>query len=159
MIGAGWPGLTAALTALELGARVELVTAGQGAITLFPAWIETGDVNALAAKAEHPYAPAAAALPIGAGVVERAARQHGLAAQLPNGTPLHAVTAMGKLRPIAFGLGSVTHALQPSDKIMIIGVDGWRDFYGGLIADNLNAAGYHAHAGVIDLTAYGRQLR
>ncbi len=63
MIGAGLAGLTAALTAIEAGARVELVTAGQGALTLFPAWIETGDVNALAANADHPYAKAAAALP------------------------------------------------------------------------------------------------
>ncbi|MBN8636703.1 MAG: anaerobic glycerol-3-phosphate dehydrogenase subunit A, partial [Anaerolineae bacterium] len=91
VVGAGLAGLTAALTALELGARVELVTAGQGALTLFPAWIETGDVNALAANPDHPYAKAAAALPLGAGVVERAARQHGLSAQFPNGAPLQAV--------------------------------------------------------------------
>ncbi len=155
VIGAGLAGLTAALTAAEAGASVELVTAGQGALTLFPAWIETGDVNALAAQADHPYAKAAAALPVGAAVIERAAREQGLGAQFPNGTPLHAVTALGQLRPIAFGLGSLIHPLKPSDKIMIIGLDGWRDFYGGLIADNLNAAGYHAHAGVIDLPHMG----
>ncbi len=155
IVGAGLAGLTAALTAAESGARVELVAAGQGAITLFPAWIETGDVNKLAANDDHPYAKTAAALPYGAALLDRVLRESGAGLQLPNGSPLQAVTALGKLRPIALGAGGMVHPLSTSDRVMIIGIDGWRDFYGGLIADNLNAAGYHAHADTIKLPHRG----
>lgn len=158
VVGAGLAGLIAALTALEGGAHVELVAAGQGAITLFPAWIETGDVNALAAKLDHPYAKAAGSLAAGIGVLERALTDAGMRLHAPpksDGSPFYAVTALGRLRSIAFGAGGVTHAIQPTDRIQIIGVEGWRDFYGGLIADTLNAAGYRANAAVIDLPHMG----
>ena len=50
VVGAGLAGLTAALIAAEAGAKVELVAQGQGALTLHPGWIETGDVEALARR-------------------------------------------------------------------------------------------------------------
>lgn len=155
VVGGGLAGLAAALAAVEAGARVELLAAGQGAITLFPGWIETGDVNQLAADARHPYAKAAGALSYGVALLDRCLRDAGMGVQLPSGVPSRAVTALGKQRAVAAGMGGALRSLTPNDAIMIIGVDGWRDFYGGLIADSLNAAGCRAHASVIDLPHVG----
>ena len=54
VVGAGLAGLTAALTAAEAGAKVELIAQGQGALTLFPGWIEIGDALTLAEHGSIP---------------------------------------------------------------------------------------------------------
>ena len=158
VIGAGLAGLMAALTAVEGGAHVEVVAAGQGAITLFPAWIETGDVEALAANPDHPYALSAGSLAEGLSLLDGALKQAGgtgLEVNPVDGAPLNAVTALGTIRPVAFAAGISLHAISRSSRIMIVGVEGWRDFYGKLIADNLRAAGYQADNGAIDLPRMG----
>ena len=55
VVGAGLAGLTAALMAPKRARKSKLVAQGQGALTLHPGWIETGDVDALAQDADHPY--------------------------------------------------------------------------------------------------------
>ncbi|MCC6804684.1 MAG: anaerobic glycerol-3-phosphate dehydrogenase subunit A, partial [Anaerolineae bacterium] len=70
IVGAGLAGLMAALVALDAGAKVEVVAQGQGALTLHPGWIETGDVDALARQPDHPYARAAGALKTGLALLD-----------------------------------------------------------------------------------------
>ncbi|MBI1257790.1 MAG: anaerobic glycerol-3-phosphate dehydrogenase subunit A [Chloroflexi bacterium] len=143
VVGAGLAGLTAALIAVEAGAKVEVVAQGQGALTLHPGWIETGDVEALAQDSAHPYHHAAESLAAGLAQVDAVV---GLrpASQL--------VTALGGLREAAFTVG-VTYA--PLIKPLIVGFDGWRDFYAGMITDNLCRAGIDAAALTIDMPDLG----
>ena len=138
VIGAGLAGLTAALTAQELGARVEVFAAGMGSFTLMPGWIETGDVASLSANSTHPYHHSADALAVGLGVLQRAAGLHHFAA--------HAITAIGRTRSTAFAAGAALHALTPQDRVLVVGVEGWRDTYPHWAADALAARGIHADA-------------
>jgi glycerol-3-phosphate dehydrogenase len=134
VVGAGLAGLTAALIALDGGAKVEVVAQGQGALTLHPGWIETGDVDALAQDANHPYHAAAEFLAAGLARIDAVAG-------LRSATQL--VTAIGELRRAAFTVGSTT---APLIKPLIVGFDGWRDFYAGMITDNLRRVGIDAAA-------------
>ncbi|HYO89578.1 MAG TPA: anaerobic glycerol-3-phosphate dehydrogenase subunit GlpA [Candidatus Limnocylindrales bacterium] len=141
VIGAGLAGLTAALTAQELGARVEVFAAGMGTFTLMPGWIETGDVAALAANPAHPYHHAAGALAAGLGVLDRA-----IGLQRFGERGLQAISALGHAQPVAFGAGGALHALQPDDRVLVVGIEGWRDSNPSWAADALTARGYHAEA-------------
>jgi glycerol-3-phosphate dehydrogenase len=138
VIGAGLAGLTAALAAQEAGAVVEVVAQGQGALTLHPGWIETGDVAALASHADHPYAHTGDALADGLALIERYYELHE--------TGGWALTGLGTRRPVAFGAGIVTTPIPDGARLLIVGIAGWRDFYPQLIADNLNAHGFDARA-------------
>ncbi|MDX2138149.1 MAG: anaerobic glycerol-3-phosphate dehydrogenase subunit GlpA [Chloroflexota bacterium] len=138
VIGAGLAGLTAALAAQEAGAVVEVIAQGQGALTLHPGWIETGDVAALAAEATHPYAHTSGALADGLALIERHIGLHE--------TGGWALTGLGRQRSVAYGAGIVTTPIPDGARLLIVGIAGWRDFYPQLIADNLNAHGFHARA-------------
>jgi glycerol-3-phosphate dehydrogenase len=135
VVGAGLAGLMAALTAAEAGARVELAAFGQGTLTLHPGWLEVGEVAALAAQPDHPYAHSQDALADGLSLLNRV---------VPLTSVPHALTASGRLRPVAYAAGGALHTLTPGSKIAVVGIDQWRDFYSGLIADNLRDAGYEA---------------
>ena len=128
VVGGGLAGLTAALLCAEAGAHVEVIAQGQGALTLHPGWIETGDVDALAQQPGQPYARAAGALTAGLalidGIVGLKAAESG-------------VTALGTRRPAAYTVGA---AMPELDHPLIVGFDGWRDFYPQMVADNLGAA-------------------
>lgn len=146
VIGAGLAGLMAALTASESGARVELVAHGQGALTLHPGWIETGDVEALRRQPDHPYARAADSLTGGLALLHRVV---GL-------TPMRAgISAIGRLRPVAYAAGGALAPLSSDGAILVVGIRGWRDFYPQLVRDNLRAAGFHAESISIDLLHQG----
>ncbi len=144
VVGAGLAGLTAALAAAEAGAKVELIAQGQGALTLHPGWIETGDVDHLAQAADHPYARAAGSLAAGLALLDRIIGLH----QVVTGC----VTTLGALRPVAFTQGA---AMPTFDNTLIVGFAGWRDFYAGVIADNLNQRGYSARAITIAMPRLG----
>jgi glycerol-3-phosphate dehydrogenase subunit B len=62
------------------------------------------------------------------------------------------VTAQGVLRPVAFTIGAAYPALT---RPLIVGFAGWRDFYAGLIADNLCRAGIDAASTAIDMPEMG----
>jgi glycerol-3-phosphate dehydrogenase len=143
VVGAGLAGLTAALVAAEHGAKVELVALGQGALTLHPGWIETGDVEGLAAKAGHPYEYAGEALVTGLGVIDHVFKLYPAA---------QGVTSFGTLRPIAYTVGLPMPDLH---RVLVVGFAGWRDFYAGLVADNLRAAGIDAASTEIDMPHLG----
>ncbi|NWF70767.1 MAG: anaerobic glycerol-3-phosphate dehydrogenase subunit A [Chloroflexi bacterium] len=138
VVGAGLAGLTAGLAALEAGARVEIVASGQGALILYPGWLEIGDVPALAKRAGHPYEHTSAALAEGLGILSRAV-------DLAPG-PFQAVTGLGTLRPVDIEAGGTLHQISKGQPLLIVGVQGWRDFFATLIADQLNAEGYQARA-------------
>ena len=146
VVGAGLAGLTAALIAAEAGAKVELVAQGQGALTLHPGWIEVGDVAALAGQPDHPYARAAESLAAGLSLIDRIA---GLQAAEDQ-----AITGLGERRRIAYRVGHNADA-PASGRTLIVGFAGWRDFYAGMIADNLCAAGIDAAALTISVPDLG----
>ncbi len=127
VVGAGLAGLTAALVAVETGAKVELVTQGQGALTLHPGWIEIGDVESLAKNADHPYARAAESLMIGLATIDQTFGLPEFDARL---------SALGTTRPHRFDqIGS-------ENQFRVIGFEGWRDFYPEVIAAKLCAEGF-----------------
>ncbi|MFN8377978.1 MAG: anaerobic glycerol-3-phosphate dehydrogenase subunit GlpA [Anaerolineae bacterium] len=147
VIGAGLAGFTAALAAQEWGARVELVTFGMGRFTLMPGWIETGDVAALSANSEHPYHHSADHLAAGLGVIDRAAGLKRIGA--------HAVTAIGRQRPVAFAAGGALHPLTSEDRVLVVGIEEWRDSFARLAADTLRASGIPAQAVSLAMPHFG----
>ncbi len=137
VIGAGLAGLTAALAAVDAGAKVEIVAFGQGALTLHPGWIELGDVAALTQIDGHPYQLAAESLAAGLALIKGVV-------PLTSAPSSGVVTALGRFRPVSYAASGALHALKPGEKVAIIGIVDWRDFYAQMIADSLRAAGYDA---------------
>ncbi len=146
VVGAGLAGLTAALIAAEAGAKVEVVAQGQGALTLHPGWIETGDVEALAGQPDHPYAHAAELLAAGLSLIDRIAGLRAVSDE--------AITGLGTRREIAYRVGHDAN-IPTAGRTLIVGFAGWRDFYAGMIADNLCAAGIDAAALTISVPDLG----
>lgn len=147
VIGAGLAGLTAALIASAAGARVEVVAQGQGALTLHPGWIETGDMTALAADPTHPYHRAGEALAAGLAAL------HAVTPLYAANTP--AITASGSRRAIAYTVGHPLPVLTDHDRVLVVGITDWRDFYPQYAADHLIADGLAARAISIDLPHRG----
>jgi glycerol-3-phosphate dehydrogenase len=147
IVGAGLSGLMAALSAQAAGAHVEVIAQGQGAFTLHPGWIETGDVDALAKDIGHPYVHAAEALPEALALLAEV-----IELQETGGAVL---TGLGTWRAAAYGAGIVTAPVEPGSRIVSVGIRGWRDFYAALIADQLKAQSYEAQAVEIDLPKLG----
>ncbi|MBK8020288.1 MAG: anaerobic glycerol-3-phosphate dehydrogenase subunit A [Chloroflexi bacterium] len=147
VVGAGLAGLTAALCAADAGAKVEVLAVGQGSLTLHPGWIETGDVDALAANAGHPYAHSKESLAAGLAAIDR---RLPLEEGSEPGRPIQAITAGGFLRSVAFTVGMAYPNLS-GRRVLIVGFDGWRDFYPGLCADNLRRQGIDAESASIPL--------
>jgi glycerol-3-phosphate dehydrogenase len=146
IVGAGLSGLMAALAALELGARVEVVAQGQGAVALHPGWIEIGDFDALRRDPAHPYAKAGAALEAGLGLLDAA---------IPLTPASTGITALGALRPVAYAAGGALHDLPSGARVVVFGAADWRDFYPRTLADGLNAAGFRAQAHALPLPRLG----
>ncbi|MCA9905828.1 MAG: anaerobic glycerol-3-phosphate dehydrogenase subunit B, partial [Anaerolineae bacterium] len=143
VVGAGLAGLTAALAAQEAGAVVEVISVGQGALTLHPGWIELGDVSALSTRPGHPYSQSSGALADGLALIERAVGLYE--------TGGWALTGLGARRAVAYSAGLVSAPISADAHILVVGIDGWRDFYPALIADHLKATGYDARAITIRL--------
>ncbi len=137
VVGAGLAGLTAALAAADAGAKVEIIAFGQGALTLHPGWIELGDVAALAQIDGHPYQLAAESLAAGLALIDGVL-------PLKPAPASGAVTALGRFRPVSYAAAGALHGLKAGEKVAIIGIVNWRDFYAQIIADSLRAAGYNA---------------
>lgn len=146
VVGAGLAGLTAALAASQTGAQVELVAQGTGMLPLMPGWIETGDVSLLSAQPNHPYTRAGSALPTGLAVLNEVARLY------PVGAP--ALTLTGAKRHIAYTVGETLPAWEHRP-LLIVGIEGWREFYPHLIADHLKAQGHDVDAIYVSLPHMG----
>ncbi len=143
VVGAGLAGLTAALVAQAAGAKVEVVAQGQGALTLHPGWIEVGDAAALAERAEHPYRYAGEALQAGLAALDQVV---GLRAAAQG------IMALGTRRAIAYTVGAPMPELN---RVLIVGFEGWRDFYARWVADNLRRGGLVAASTTIAMPAFG----
>lgn len=144
VIGAGLAGLTAGLAALELGAQVEIVAFGQGSWIVMPGWLETGDVEALAAQPDHPYALAGIeSLKAGLALLDRAV---GL-----NRVQRCGMTLNGAIRPIVYAPQSLNHIPDTGSRIVVAGFEGWRDFFPQWIADQLNENGYQATTALVPM--------
>jgi glycerol-3-phosphate dehydrogenase len=142
VVGAGLAGLTAALVCAKAGARVEVLAQGQGALTLHPGWIETGDVEALAELPDHPYRHARASLALGLDAIDGVLT---LENSPQPGAPIRAITASGALRSVAFTVGA-RYPVLTGRRVLVVGLAGWRDFYARLCADGLCAHGIDARA-------------
>jgi len=144
VIGAGLAGMTAALAALELGAQVEIVAFGQGSWIAMPGWLETGEVEQLAALPDHPYhITSIQSLRAGLALLERCI---GL-----NGARSYGLTLSGITRSASFTPFSLNHPLSANSRVQVIGFEGWRDFFPQLIADQLNEHGHQAQAAALPM--------
>lgn len=143
VVGAGLAGLVAALAAQTAGAVVEVIAVGQGALTLHPGWIELGDVNTLATRPGHPYGQASETLAEGLALIQRAVGLYE--------TSGWAITGLGTRRTVAYSAGLVSGPISKDARILVAGIEGWRDFYPTLIADHLKTDGCDARAITIRL--------
>lgn len=154
VVGAGLSGMTAATRLAESGAKVLVVATGSGAISLAPATIDVmGYVDG--ARVTEPLTAAAGTPPdhpytaIGAGAVADALDwlcDAVLRGPLDGyeywgrGTEnLLLPTAVGAIKPTALAPTSVAAGdVRETDKLLVVGLDGMKDFHPALIAANLN---------------------
>jgi glycerol-3-phosphate dehydrogenase subunit B len=162
VIGAGPAGLLAAWTARRRGARVRVLASGIGTTHVSPGWISvlsTDDALRPALRSwieKHPMHPYA--------LVGPEALQDGLSA-------LREVSAEARLDyagdlqsnfRLPTALGAVVNAavvpesfeagdLRKPGAMLIVGPDGWRDFFPKLCARNLARQGFSAQAATFDL--------
>ncbi len=172
VIGAGLAGLTAAAHAVKAGARVRLIAAGWGQQLVAPGWISVCDraeddviaeVRGFAAlNPDHPYARAGHdALVCGLENFQVLTTQIGLpyAMRHKDGHNLRLPTMLGALQtPLLAPRGIANGDLTGLDAggLLLVGFNGWRDFYPDLAADTLSAAGIAARALHVDLPGASR---
>lgn len=166
VIGAGLSGLFAAVEAARAGAHVRLIARGWGQQIVTPGWISLCDraeddviaeVRGYAAlHPDHPYALAGDS----AIVDSLDAFQHlSVALGLPyeqrrkDGHNMRLMTALGAIqRPMMAPRGLANGDLSEIDgEALIVGFEGWRDFYPALAAGNLQKQGIAARALTIPL--------
>lgn len=169
VIGAGLAGLLAAVYAVKQGARVRLIANGWGQQIVSPGWISVldraeDDVLVAAheyavARADHPYALAGhEALINGLSLWQEVAAEIGepFAPPRADGRNLRLPTMLGALQtpllaPQGMANGDLTDVRGP---VLIVGFDGWRDFYPEMVAGNLTAQGIAARALSVSLTSW-----
>jgi glycerol-3-phosphate dehydrogenase subunit B len=173
VVGAGLAGMFAGVLAARAGARTLVIARGLGGTQLGPGSIDVwglkpdGDIAAHPAHAAAEYAPAGHPYTL-AGMP---ALESGLAALLAvcqsAGYPLRGSpdrnfllpTALGALRPTclvpeSFAAGDLAGdqpAATAHSEIVLGGLPGFRDFFGGYAAANLAAAGHAARAVRLEL--------
>ena len=161
VVGAGLAGLTAALTAARSGAQVQVIAAGVGKTHVSPGWMEVldtfDDLDAALARfvAEHPAHPYALAgldaLRAGMDLVCEAATAHDAPLCVGPGINVLVTMLTGLTRRAAAVPQSMVATSPEQGPALIVGFNGWRDFYPTLAADNLTAQGFAARALYIDL--------
>ncbi|MBN2305202.1 MAG: FAD-binding protein, partial [Anaerolineae bacterium] len=166
VIGAGLAGLTAAVHATNLGAKVRLIAQGWGQQIVSPGWISVCDqadddviaeVRGYAAlHPDHPYALAgpdnmircldmfqALADEVGVPYTMRRRDGHNLKLMTMIGAIQHPLLA-----PRGIANGDLTNVIEP---VLVVGFAGWRDFYPKLATVNLAMQGIPARPLMIDL--------
>jgi glycerol-3-phosphate dehydrogenase subunit B len=166
VIGAGLAGLSAALAAAEAGLRVHVIAKGLGVTHWHAGTIDVlgylpGDASPLAEPlaqldnlpAQHPYRQ------LGATTVVNALRWFHAFTQeigLPYGPAQDTIrntllpSPVGAPRPTALAPhAQLTGDLQSTSPMVIVGLQGWRDFYPALMAANLTKLGQPARAAFI----------
>jgi glycerol-3-phosphate dehydrogenase subunit B len=163
VIGTGLAGLTAARTAVEMGARVLIVGRGMGSLTLFGNTIdvlgaippgvnlETGVTNWIAAHPDHPYARTG-----WAGIAEALIAFHEL---FPPPYSFVAAGMSNSLVPTGAGTLRPTYLLPvtmragagiTAEETLIVGFRGFKDFQGDTVSLHLKCRGVN-----IPLPRYG----
>jgi len=168
VIGAGLAGLLAAAHAVKQGARVRLIANGWGQQIVSPGWIsvyDRADGDALAAaqrlaaaQPDHPYALAGhEALVKGLDLFRAIAAEIGEPYALPrqDGRNLRLPTMLGGIQtpltaPQGMAAGDLTDVSGP---VLIVGFEGWRDFYPEMAVGNLTAQGIAARAVNVSLAS------
>ncbi len=169
VIGAGLAGLLAAVHAVKEGARVRLIANGWGQQIVSPGWISVHDraegdtlaaVQSLAAaQPDHPYALAGReALVRGLALLQEIATEIGepFAPLRVDGRNLRLPTMLGGIQtpltaPQGMAAGDLTNVNGP---VLIVGFEGWRDFYAEMAVGNLTAQGIAARALSVSLEGW-----
>jgi glycerol-3-phosphate dehydrogenase subunit B len=152
VVGAGLAGLTAALTAADAGATVELVAKGHatthwtsgGIDVAAPAGATTprDGIARLAADRGHPYAALAGHLEAALAFVRQAMADEGLPYRGGLDDPLRPIpTAIGSTRPAAIVPEAQAGALAPwapGERLVICGPAGFKDFWPSVAAAALS---------------------
>ncbi|GAB4408356.1 MAG: glycerol-3-phosphate dehydrogenase subunit GlpB [Anaerolineae bacterium] len=168
VIGAGLAGLLAAVHAVRQGARVRLIANGWGQQIVSPGWISVFDGtegNTLAAvqdfaaaHPDHPYALVGPEALVNAlALLQEIAAEIGepFAPPRPDGCNLRLPTMLGGMQtpllaPLGIANGDLTDVHGP---VLIVGFDGWRDFYPEMVAGNLSRQGIAARAVSVSLAS------
>ncbi|HWI21300.1 MAG TPA: anaerobic glycerol-3-phosphate dehydrogenase subunit GlpB [Baekduia sp.] len=163
VIGAGLSGLTSAVRLAEAGRKVIVLAKGSGALTLAPATIDVlgygsgGQVvddpirAALLKAAPHPYSRVAPSTVEDAlaWLPDAVARGplSGYRYEGSGARNLLLPTALGAVKPSALAPASIAAGdVRGTPKVLVVGVDGMKDFHPALIADNLSAGAYAVSA-------------
>lgn len=151
VIGAGLAGLTAGIALAESGARVELVARGHAATHWSPGGIDVAAlagmdstaaaVERLAALPGHPYAILRDDVRAAVAFLRDVAAAEGLTFRGELDDPLRTVpTAIGGTRRVGIvpdGQGSALDPWAPDERLIVCGIDGFKDFWPGPIAASL----------------------
>lgn len=168
VIGAGWTGLSAALTAARSGLSVGVIAKGMGTTHWSAASIDLlGYLPNAADRAVERPLDAIASLPAdhplarvgrdGVAVTLDSMRATLDGAGLPyvghgDGGNLRLPSPVGAARPVFLAAGAqAAGALDRTEPMLIVGFHGMRDFYPHLIADNLRAQDVEARAVTLPL--------
>jgi glycerol-3-phosphate dehydrogenase subunit B len=152
VIGAGLAGLTAAVSAAELGARVIVVAEGNGATHWMGGPIDVGvaarastpaaAVAALATRPGHPYALLGSTVAPAMAWFSRVVAEAGLRHTGTVDDPLAALpTGVGATRPVAIVPASQTGALGPwvdGERLVVVGIAGFKDLWPDAVAASLS---------------------
>jgi len=174
VVGAGLAGLTAAIALADAGARVELVARGHAATHWSPGGIDcaalpgmdsaAAAVERLAATPGHPYAILRGEVRAAVAFVRDVVGAQGLTYRGDLDAPLRSVpTAIGGTRRVGIvpgGQGSALDPWAPDERLIVCGIDGFKDFWPVSIAASLARPGvWLAGSGGTDPTAGGRPAR
>ncbi len=169
VIGAGYAGLMAALTAQQSGRKTLLIAKGNGGTHLKTGCIDVLGYHAgrrvdhalrtvselISERPGHPYA-ATGAEALGAALLafKQAMDRAGYPFEGDGIINLLLPSALGVPRPTALAPRTmIAGDLRRPTPIVVVGFDNFKDFHPALIADNLTAAGHPARA--VTLTAPG----
>lgn len=152
VVGAGLAGLGAAIALADAGARVEIVARGHAATHWTPGGFDcaapsgaltgTAGIDRLASVAGHPYAFLGGDVPPGLAFLRDALAAEGLAYRGGLDDPLRAVpTAIGGTRRVGvvpLGQGPALDPWSPDERLVVCGIDGFKDFWPAAIAASLS---------------------
>ncbi|MEO6208276.1 MAG: anaerobic glycerol-3-phosphate dehydrogenase subunit GlpB [Candidatus Limnocylindrales bacterium] len=151
VIGAGLAGLTAGIALVDAGARVELVARGHAAthwmpggfdIAALPGMISpAAAVERLAARAGHPYALLRGDVRAALAFLRDSVAAEGLTYRGALDDPVRSMpTAIGGTRRVGIvpvGQGSALDPWAAGERLVVCGIDGFKDFWPSLIAASL----------------------
>jgi glycerol-3-phosphate dehydrogenase subunit B len=161
VIGAGLAGLTAGIALADAGARVEVVARGHAATHWTPGGFDcaappeaaspAAGIERLAARPGHPYGFLASDVAPALAFVREVVGAAGLAYRGELTDRLaHVPTAIGGTRRVGIvpmGQGSAIDGWADGERLVVCGIEGFKDFWPSLIAPSLARSSVWAGAG------------